>query len=155
MLGQWGARTDRREQKNATTQHHKAERKKLFIKQWLMALTPAFVSLKILSKNTSFSFHAFTVDHLGGPLVYCLLFGPDRQPQAKQAPDDPCTSSPMFERNGQILYTMAYGPAPLLTYYAKLMKIGPTHTHIPDTDPLSTTPPSQQQKSLLGTKSNS
>jgi hypothetical protein len=33
-------------------------------------------------------------------------------------------------------------PAPLLTYYAELMKIGPTHTHIPDTDPL-TTPPSQ------------
>jgi hypothetical protein len=27
--------------------------------------------------------------------------------------------------------------APLLTYYAKLMKTGPTHTHIPDTDPLT------------------
>jgi hypothetical protein len=90
-----------------------------------MALTPAFVSLKILSKNTSFSFHAFTVDHLGGPLVYCLLFGPDRQPQAKQAPDDPCTS-PIFERNGQI---MAYGPPPLLTYYAKLMHENWTNTH--------------------------
>jgi hypothetical protein len=25
-----------------------------------------------------------------------------------------------------------------LTYYAKLMKIGPTHTHILDTDPLTT-----------------
>jgi hypothetical protein len=27
--------------------------------------------------------------------------------------------------------------APLLTYYAKLMKTGPIHTHIPDTDPLT------------------
>jgi hypothetical protein len=33
-------------------------------------------------------------------------------------------------------------PAPLLTYYAELMKIGTTHTRIPDTDP-PTTPPSQ------------
>ncbi len=33
-------------------------------------------------------------------------------------------------------------PAPLLTYYAELMKIGTTYTHIPDMDP-PTTPPSQ------------
>jgi hypothetical protein len=32
--------------------------------------------------------------------------------------------------------------APLLTYYAELTKIGPTHSHIPNTDP-PTTPPSQ------------
>jgi hypothetical protein len=39
-----------------------------------------------------------------GPLAYCLLFSPDQH----KALDPP--PSPIFEWNGQILYTMAYGP---------------------------------------------
>jgi hypothetical protein len=105
-----------------------------------MALTPAFISLKILSNNASFSLLPFTVDHLGGlgPLAYCLLFSPDQHKALGPTP------SPIFEWNVQIVYSTQWPMdlAPILTYYTKLAKIGPTHTHIPDTDP-PTTPPSQ------------
>jgi hypothetical protein len=80
----------------ATTQHHKAERKKFTV-------NGSHTSIHVLEDlvQQHILLLPFTVDHLGGlaPLAYHLFFGPDRH----KAPDPaPWLASPIFERNRQI-----------------------------------------------------
>jgi hypothetical protein len=55
---------------------------------------------------------------------------------------DPCTFPNIVSSNEEMdKYSTQWpsmDPAPLLTYCAKLMKIGPIHTQIPNMDPLTT-----------------
>ncbi len=95
----------------------------------ISCITLAFMSLKILSNNTSFSFHSLLITCLGGlaPLAYCLLFSPDTLTQSSR----PCTFPNIWMKWTNILHNGQWNQLPYwLTTLSWWELLGPTHTHI-------------------------